>query len=273
MRQILTTLLLLVPLVAGAAECKYSAERKLDLDAGSLQQLTLNLGSSDARIDGVAGLKKIEVRGRVCASRQSYLADYQLTHRTEGTRAEVSAQSARGSHISLFGYRYMNVTVRVPASMAVSVDSGSGDMHARGLASLDVHSGSGDLQASDIAGALTLQTGSGDIMADHVGSVQVRNTGSGDIRIDSVRGDVSAGYSGSGDMHYGHVGGDVSIKGTGSGDITVRDVKGSVHVGSTGSGDVDADGVGGDLTVGSTGSGDVSYHGVRGKVDVPRDDD
>lgn len=273
MRHLLAVILLLAPLAAGAAECKYTAERKVDLDAAGLRGADLQLGSSDTVIEGVPGLRRIEVRGRVCASREADLKNFSLVGKIDGDRASIRAIShAHGGFLN-FGHRYMNLRVRVPSSLAVTIDSGSADVEARGLASLDFRSGSGDINASRIAGHLTLRLGSADANIHQAGSVDVRSTGSGDVRADGVTHDVHVGNSGSGDIHLIDVGGNVRVDSTGSGDIGVRDVKGSVSVGSTGSGDVEAHHVGGDFTVGATGSGDVDYGDVHGRVSVPRDDD
>lgn len=273
MRRLLAVILLVAPLAAGAAECKYTAERKVDLDATGLHGVDLQLGSSDTIIEGVAGLKTIEVRGRVCATREADLKDYDVVGKIDGDRAHVRAISHSHGGLFNFGHRYMNLRVRVPKSLAVSIDSGSADVDAHDLASLDFHSGSGDINANGIDGQLALRLGSADANIHHVGSVDVHSTGSGDVYADGVTHDVHVGNSGSGDIHLVDVGGNVRVDSTGSGDVGVRKVKGNVSVGSTGSGDVSAHGVGGDLTVGATGSGDVNYSDVSGKVSVPHDDD
>jgi hypothetical protein len=58
-----------------AHECKFSAERNFDIDPAGLKSLQLALGSSDAHVNGVAGLKRIEVLGKACASEEAWLKD------------------------------------------------------------------------------------------------------------------------------------------------------------------------------------------------------
>jgi Toastrack DUF4097 len=259
---------------AAATECRYSAPRDAQLDAAALRSLLLNLGPTDAHVRGVAGLTKVEVRGTACASNPQWLQDLQLDTSSSGGNAVVTARTDHhGISFGLFGlsrYAYMKLSVRVPAGLAVVIDSGSGDVIAQELASLDFHSGSGDLQADGIAGALVLQVGSGDVTAQRVGEVTLHSTGSGDVTIDGVRGDVHADYAGSGDLDFSNVGGGVWVGSIGSGDLHLGNIADSVHVGSAGSGDVMVDGVGGDLDVGSVGSGDVRDHGVKGAVHVPK---
>lgn len=264
--------LLLLASAAGAEECRFSAQRSADVDAAGLHSLMLRIGPSDLDIQGVAGLKRIEVRGTACASEQDWLKDLKISTARNGNQATVDAEpNNHSSSFSLFGsvYAYLKLQVRVPAELAVQVHGGSGDVQAKGLASLDFSSGSGNLDADHINGALELQLGSADVGASNVGSVTVHGTGSGDVRVSNVRGDVHSDHSGSGDLDFSHVAGSVQVGSTGSGNVTFTDIGHDAEVGSTGSGDVTANGVGGNFTVHSTGSGDVHYHGVKGKVDVP----
>ncbi|HEY3521176.1 MAG TPA: DUF4097 family beta strand repeat-containing protein [Rhodanobacteraceae bacterium] len=268
--------LLLFATIAGAEECRYNAPRNADISAAGLHSLLLRLGSSDLDVRGVAGLDRIEVRGTACASKQEWLQDLQVTTDRSGDQARVDAEHHTNTSIfNLFGdsYAYLKLEVRVPQALAVKIDSGSGDMQAEGLASLDVESGSGDLIAGNIAGALSLQLGSADVRANNIGSVNLRGTGSGDVHIDGVQTDVQADHSGSGDLSFSNVRGSVRVGSTGSGDINFTDIGRDAEVGSTGSGDVTANGVGGNFTVRATGSGDVRYHDVKGKVSVPNQDD
>jgi DUF4097 and DUF4098 domain-containing protein YvlB len=273
---IVALLLTTLPLAAGASECRYSAPRNADLDAAGLNGLLLKLGSTDLDIQSAPGLTKVEVRGTACASDAAWLKDVQLDANRSGDRATVVAQNNRHDNtFTLFGstYAYLKLQVRVPASLAINVDSGSGDVKASSLASLDFSSGSGDLQADHIAGALTLKLGSADVKAQQVGSVDLRETGSGDVRVDGVRGDVKADHSGSGELNFSNVSGSVNVGATGSGDVTFDTIGRDAKVGSTGSGDVNANGIGGNFTVGANGSGDVHYTNVKGQVSVPKRND
>lgn len=276
MRALIALVLFAVPVLAGAEECRYHADRNFDLDAAGLRNVALQLGSSDLVLEGVPGLKRVEVRGKACASDPKWLDGLTVQQHRSGDRLDIAVDRRdRGIHISLFGssYAYVDLHVRVPAELAAAVNSGSGDVEANGVAALDFNSGSGDLRARAIAGALTLRLGSADVEADDVGSVDLRSTGSGDVHVDGVRGNVDAGRSGSGDLRFRHVRGNVRVQSTGSGDVEAGDVGGDVWVGSTGSGDVSVDGVRGNFTVESTGSGDVSHRDVAGKISVPRERD
>ena len=268
---------LVIAAAAGAQPCRYSAPRNLDLDADALKSLLLNLGGADAHVHGVAGLSKIEVRGTACASNQRWLDDLRLDSSRSGDKATVTAQT--GDHENTFNlagisrYAYMKLSVSVPPQLAVAINSGSGDVIAESLQSLDFRSGSGDLTANKITGALALELGSGDVHAQDVGNVDLRRTGSGDVTVRNVRGAVRSGHSGSGDLHFRDVRGDVSVGSVGSGELQLENIGGNVQVDRIGSGDLVVNDVTGNLQVGAVGSGDMSYHGVKGAIHVPSDND
>lgn len=271
-------LVMLVVAGAAAAEpCHYRAPRNVDLDATSLRSLLLNLGGTDAQVQGVAGLTRIEVHATACASNPQWLDDLRIDTSRSGSEATVTART--GNHDNSFGpfgysrYAYLKLSVNVPLELAVAINSGSGDVVAGSLASLDFHSGSGDLKASQITGALALELGSSDVEAHGIGSVDLRGSGSGDVSVSDVRGEVRADRDGSGDLHFSDVRGNVSLGSIGSGDLRLDNIGGSVQVDSIGSGDVVVDDVTGNLQIGATGSGGVSVHGVKGTVHVPSRDD
>ncbi|HEV2270877.1 MAG TPA: DUF4097 family beta strand repeat-containing protein [Steroidobacteraceae bacterium] len=269
--------MLVVAGAAGAHPCRYSAPRNLDLDATTLKSLLLNLGAADAHVQGVDGLAKIQVRGTACASNPRWLDDLRIDNTRSGAEATVTVRT--GDHPNTFDlsglsrYAYLKLTVSVPPRLAVAINSGSGDVIAQSLASLDFHSGSGDLKAEQISGALALQVGSGDVDAHGVGNVELRSTGSGDVTVSDVRGEVRAGHAGSADLHFRDVLGSVSLGSIGSGDLHLENIGGNIQVDSIGSGDLVVDNVTGNLQVDATGSGDVSYHGVKGSVHVPSSKD
>lgn len=254
-------------------ECKFSAERNLDIDPAGLKTLALVLGSSDAHVEGAAGIKRIEVRGKACASDEEWLKDLTVDQERGGDRVRVTTSKNRGgTHINLFGssYAYIDLSVRMPVDLALEVDAGSGDANVTNVASLHFTSGSGDLNAHHVAGDVLVKVGSGDAIIDDIGSLTVERVGSGDIRASNTRGEIKVGHVGSGDMNFADVKGGVHIESVGSGDVGIRRTGGDVEIGSIGSGDVTVDGVGGNFIVHSAGSGDLHHHQVTGKVEVPK---
>ena len=279
MRRMFLSLLFLAPLasVASAADnCKFTAQRDFDVDAAGLKTLALQLASTDAHVEGVAGLTKIEVRGRACASQQDWLDKLTVSQQRSGDRLVVTPHEEHdGMNWSISGsnYAWIDLRVRVPAALAIDIQSASGDADVRDVAALDFKSASGDLHVESIAKAFGAEVASGDIEGKDVGSLDLRRTASGDIRLRNVRGDARIGNVGSGDITLEHVDGGVEIGSVGSGDLNVSHVARDVRVNSIGSGDMSVEDVGGDFVVRSRGSGDLHQHGVRGKVDVPKDEE
>ncbi len=271
MRLILASLLLLSSPLALANECRFTAERNLDIDPAGLQALRVELGSSDLNVQGDPAATRIEVRGKACASEQALLDELQVEQSRQGGRVVV-ATAPRPRHVDLLGrhYAHIDFVVRVPANLAIEVNAGSGDTHAANIAALDYQSGSGDLNLDRVAGPVSVTVGSGDVVANHLGSFKLAHAGSGDMRVSDVRGEVTIGHVGSGDLSFSEVRGSVRADSIGSGDFVAEKVGGDVYIGSIGSGDVSVNTIAGNLTVRSAGSGEVHHSGVGGKIDVPK---
>jgi len=268
-------LIALAPAFALADECRFTAQHDFDVDAAGLKTIAFALGSSDVVLEGVSGLAKVEVRGRACASDQAWLASLGVDQQRSGDRLTVTPRQERQQGWSWFGssYAYVDLRVRVPASLAAEIRGSSGDADVRNVAALSFDASSGDLRVDKIAGPLAIEVSSGDVEGGDVGSVDVRASSSGDISLRNVRGDVKVARTGSGDLQFDTVAGSVAVERIGSGDVTARHVARDVTIARIGSGDVGVDDVGGNFTVGAKGSGDVRHHDVRGTVSVPHDRD
>lgn len=276
MRILIFSTLALFAVAANANECKYSAERKLDIDPKGLHALAFELGSSDLNVQGVMGLKQIEVVGRACASEQDKLATLNVVQQRDGDVVTVTPNQVSGQTFSIFGstYAYVDLTVRVPTSLPIRVKTHSGDATIADVAALDFDSHSGDLILNRASGAVALSLHSADVKARDIGALEVRRTGSGDVQARRIHGSVLVGHVGSGDLQFDDVDQGVHVESVGSGDVTIARAGGSVTIDAIGSGDLNVADVGGDFTVKSAGSGDIHHHNVKGKVDVPtRDDD
>jgi len=266
---------MLVASAAGATECAFQEPRNLDIDASGVRMLEAKLESTDMRFVGDPAVKRIEVRGRACASAQNRLGEVSLDQRRDGDTVTLMPRQADHININAFGsnYAYLDVEVRVPQNLAVRVRSASGDVQARNLATLDFSSHSGDLVADHIDGLLRVEVHSGDVQAHQIGELDVVRSGSGDIQVGQVRDGVHVGHVGSGDLNFSEIGKGVHVESVGSGDITVHRAGGTVQVDSIGSGDVNGNDIDGDFIVKSAGSGDIHHGTVRGKVSVPHDND
>ncbi|MGE7138031.1 GIN domain-containing protein [Luteibacter sp. NPDC031894] len=258
MRKLILASLFLLPAVAMAddAQCKFHADRNLDLDLRGVHDIRFITNSYDLLVSGGASADKGTVRGKACASEQETVDNLVVTQERDGGTLVVELKDKREhGWFGGFGNHYSDLKVEatIPATLPVKLDVGSGDAKVRNVASLDAAVGSGDLEAHDVKGAVRGTVGSGDFKLEDTGDVDIDSVGSGDF-----------GAKRAGRVHIGTIG---------SGDASVRDAQGNVQVGTIGSGDLNVENVRGDLTVRTVGSGDVNHRGVSGKVDVPRDDD
>jgi hypothetical protein len=86
-----------------------------------------------------------------------------------------------------FGPCRARITIFVPRSTPVEIDSGSGDLSAIGLTGrVELHTGSGDVDATGLTGAATLQTGSGDVNVRGLSGPTELHTGSGDVTAEDL---------------------------------------------------------------------------------------
>lgn len=271
MRLIVATLFILLPASAFADNCKFTAERSVDIDAQTLRALRFELGSSDLHVKGKAGLARIEVRGKACASQEDWLAQLNIAQTHVGDKITVKSTPVPDRHGLSWdnSYAYIDFTVSVPLALALEVDSGSGDAHIDDIAALDFTSGSGDLALNHASGAVVVKVGSGDVEVADVGSFTLTRSGSGDVLARDIHGDVKVGHVGSGDLSFVAVKGAVAVDGIGSGDLNVDQTGGNVSVDSVGSGDVTVDHIGGSLVIKAAGSGDIHHAAVAGNIDIP----
>ncbi|GLQ95877.1 DUF4097 family beta strand repeat-containing protein [Dyella mobilis] len=248
--------LLLLPLVAAADECRYSAPRNLHDDLSGVRGVQIELHSHDMHLMGSGNSRSLEVTGRACASSESKLSNLQVTSHREGDQLIIDVGGNNNIDVSFFGVSYENLDLQIqlPSSMPVTVNTGSGDAYVSGLSQVNAQTGSGDLHINDISGAVTVTAGSGDVEVANIGSLRAGSVGSGDLKATTVRSDVHIGSVGSGDVELDQVSGSVDVGTLGSGDLTVRNVRGN-------------------LTVGAKGSGDVTHSNIGGSVNVPHDDD
>jgi len=121
---------------------------------------------------------------------------------------------------TLFNNISIDYDISAPASVALNLRSGSGDVEVdhvgRFLAAM---SGSGSVRAHGIHGAATMQSGSGDIELQQEAAGEVKTqTGSGSIRINGLNGELTA-RTGSGDIEAnGHLTGAARLS-SGSGSV------------------------------------------------------
>jgi hypothetical protein len=121
---------------------------------------------------------------------------------------------------SLFNNISIDYEISAPASVALNLRSGSGDVEVDHVGRyLSAMSGSGSVRAHGIHGPADMHTGSGDIelQEDAAGEIKTQ-TGSGSVRIDGLNGELTA-RTGSGDIEAnGRLTGAARLQ-TGSGSV------------------------------------------------------
>ena len=114
----------------GAEQCRYSAPRNAEINAAGLKLLAVQIGPDDLVIHGDPGVTNVVVRGTACASNEKWLQDVKIEASRSGDTGNLIAHD--GDHtmlMSLFGgsYAYLKLDVRVPQSLAIKLQEGSGD--------------------------------------------------------------------------------------------------------------------------------------------------
>jgi hypothetical protein len=276
LRPILIVSLAALPLAAHADDCRFGAERSLDVDAGGVRTFKLDTGAGDLDVVGVPGLARIEIRGKACASEEAALAGIQFVEQHEGAVASVATKIPNeGFQWALFGgqYAYLDVHVRMPAGMKLDLRDSSGDLEVSGLTGgVDVVDSSGDITLRDLGGPVNVTDTSGDIDVRGIaGDFTVISDTSGDIQIADVRGDALVREDSSGDVEFHRVAGNARVDRDSSGDIEFDDIGRDAGVGSDSSGEIRARHVRGNFNVQSKsgGSKNIAYSDIGGKVSIP----
>src|SRR5688572_29706489 len=251
---------LLVPALALAAaasqgysdDCTHRADRSASVDLAGARRVRIEANAGSLVVKGRAGATRLEAKGVACSSKAEWLEGIRLLSRRDGDTVILTAEIPERNW-SMGESARLDLTVDVPASLAVMVHDGSGSAEISGVASLVLEDGSGEATVRDVAGDVDVKDGSGSMTLTQVrGNVTVED-GSGSIEVSDVGGSVTVTEDGSGGIEVSGVGGTVRVQRDGSGSIAVRNVTG-------------------DLVVERDGSGRIDHDGVKGKVDIPKHD-
>jgi hypothetical protein len=113
--------LALLPAVASAnSPCRYSADRNFDVPAAGLVTLAFEMGSNDVVLEGVDGLANVEVRGRACASDQSWIDSLTVDQQKTGSTLTITPHSGHDLHGNWSGMNYAYVILHVRAPVRAS---------------------------------------------------------------------------------------------------------------------------------------------------------
>lgn len=221
-------------------------ERQLQLDVEGFTALKADTAAGELKIIGVKGARQIDISADLYYSDSKQLT---LALEKQGTTAVLTATNTACVGICTGSSAYIDLVVRMPAELALTLDDGSGDITIEGLNS--------DLVIEDGSGDLTVQGGKNLTLED----------GSGHLTLTQLSGDVTV-EDGSGDINIRQVAGKVMVE-DGSGDISINQVSGVVSV-SDGSGDIQLQQAGG-FTLLEDGSGELKIDSINGPVRLNKD--
>ena len=249
MRALAMLILILLPVAALAAS--FDETRRLELSAEGIQTLKIQCGAGFLTVIGVKGMDQITATAQIIVRdiQQKEFANFleknlQIGLEKRGKAATLMADVNKSFLKNVEAK--INLTVKLPTALPVSIDDGSGAIIVTNLsAGLTIEDDSGSIDIVNTAGKIKV--------ADSSGSIEIRDArGSVDIQ------------DGSGLIHVKLIDGNVNIT-DGSGQITIQDVNGSVTV-TDGSGSIDIQDVSQDVFINEAGSGELNIDGVKGKV-------
>ena len=233
MRSFIVMAMFLASFTASAGS-DYTETRDLTIDADGLELFFINAGAGRIDVEGVDGVDRIEVKATIIIpdtdeddALKAIEKKLELGLERKDGQAVLKSRFENGFWGFGSGGR-IDLEIRAPATLAISIDDGSGSMDVRNFVSdvrIDDGSGSIDVQ---MVGSLDIDDGSGSIdVTDVAGDVFV-DDGSGTIAVDKVGGSVTI-DDGSGGIRVTDVAGDLTILDAGSGGVSFSDIRGTVE--------------------------------------------
>lgn len=249
-----TIMLLLIPRVGNGQAIPSETERSAELSAIGARAVSIESPSGTLTVIGDPRLRNVEARAIIHAPSDSILRSMAVSLIRDGDMiriapslpAPVARDLTRGYSC---GCR-IDLTVRLPQSLPVHVNTETGRAYIRDVRSLDLVSGIAPVQVQNI-----------------LGPVHIR-MGAAGATVTDVQGDVTA-TTGPSHVTLERVMGSVTIDTLGAAGVTLRHIRGDVRIGWMGAGPVVAEDVGGGLYVEERGPGEVRYALVKGKIRVP----
>jgi len=223
--RLLFSVLITVGVLAGTPACSLATPelqetRQLETAVEDGSRLAIDAGAGSLYIEGRADIARVQVTAEIYQSNPNDDYTLRLALDAQG-RALLEAHAGGG-----WAKDRIDLSVLVPAGVAVDIDDGSGSISASGLAAgLVIVDGSGSIDLENLSGDVRIEDGSGSIQVHRVSGGDLRiEDGSGSIRVEDVDGDVHV-TDGSGSLTVHQVSGKVTVS-DGSGSIEVVDAGG-----------------------------------------------
>jgi hypothetical protein len=283
----------------------YTGNVLLEIPSHGLQEFKINTGAGEVEITSSA-LSIITVEAEIvimagnAKKANNYLSrDLKLSlEKKNGLAILISSfdyikEQKHAETMNPFDFlkspdRQINLKIKVPKGIFLSIDDNSGDLILANLINnVDIHDGSGLVYLNNIDGDIDIDDNSGDIVLkninkqnpqqhrikiyDNSGGIRLENIrgdmsltdASGDIRITDLMGSLSINDA-SGEIRLSNIEGDIKINDA-SGDIISRTVAGNIEVYDN-SGDIYIRDVLLDVNIKAAGAGDLTLEEVRGKI-------
>ena len=193
-------------------DCQHQAERSAVQSAAGVTRAVIIGRAGYLHIEGKQGATEIRARGTAGASIDELLAgiDFKATRSGSTVTIEAMVPNESGSFFS--SSPSLDMTVTLPAGMAVDVADTSGELTIRNTGETNVDDRSGSMEIRHVTGNVTVRDTSGSIVIKEVtGNVSIPSDGSGSIDVEDVGGDFTVSHKGSGSINYDRVRGRVSV--------------------------------------------------------------
>ncbi len=193
--------------------------RELELSVSPGGELTIEAGAGPLTVQGDDG---DAIRVEAGIYQRSANDDYRLVLEADG---EDGARLVAEAASSMFGSSdYIDLSVRVPRSMNLRIDDGSGSIRITSIAGdVEIEDGSGSITAEELGGDVRVEDGSGSISIEEVAGDVTIDDGSGSIDVRSVGGTVTV-SDGSGSITVENAG-DFQLEEDGSGSVDLKDIR------------------------------------------------
>ncbi len=206
-------------------------------------EIAVRLQSGDVEIDAsLDGRVEVELIGHDDES-AALVEEARVELRDHGTPKVVIELPQRKSGFGfgfIFGRQGVTCRVRCPEHSAVTAQTKSADVSARGVVgNVNIATASGGIELETVDGGVVVKSASGDVTVRQVAGGMSAQTASGDVSIDIARGTVNIATA-SGDVEIGDAGENV----------TVNTVSGDQHHRAVVRGNVGAHSVSGDIEIG-----------------------
>jgi len=270
-------------------------QQELTLSAQDIKTLISETSSGNLNIMGVEGLNEILVKADI----RTYNHDksYTLTLEKHGNKAKLVAKHNAKMGFYSGNSPRINLTIQVPATLALDLEDGSGDIEIKGSQAditvndnsgniiiaggknVVIDDGSGNIEITEVTGNMMIDDGSGNLsidggnqlviddgsgnlsIANLTGSLKVTD-GSGNLDITEVQGNVDV-EDGSGNLHISHLASSLVVRDD-SGELSIENIQGDVNI-DDGSGDLSVSKVVGVVTI-EDGSGNIEVNNTGGLV-------